>query len=105
MAKKKKTSKKKAVGRRGAAKKAARNPAAATSNWVVTTSGDRALADVAKELSAAGFAIHQTLDQIGVITGKSDPKAVQKVRAVRGVADVSPEHKVDIGPPNSRETW
>ena len=39
------------------------------------------------------------------LTGKSGAKALEKVRAIRGVADVSPEQKVDIGPPNSRETW
>ena len=105
MAKKNKTAKKQAAGKKGAAEKASRKPAAATSNWVVTTSGDRAIADVAKELSKAGFAVKQTLDQIGVITGAANPKAAQKARAIRGVADLSPEQKVDIGPPNSRETW
>jgi hypothetical protein len=63
------------------------------------------MADVARELSAAGFEIDQTLDQIGVITGKGDTKTVGKARAIRGVADVSPELKVDIGPPNSGDTW
>jgi hypothetical protein len=104
MAKKKALSKK-AAGRKGAVKKASRKPAAAKGNWVVTMSGDRAIADVAKDLSKAGFAIERTLDQVGVITGKSHAKALTKVRAVRGVADVSPEQRVDIGPPNSRETW
>jgi hypothetical protein len=78
---------------------------AAQGAWIVTTSGDRAIADVAKDLKAAGFAIDQTLDQVGVITGKSDAKAITKARKVRGVADVSPDQPVDIGPPNSRETW
>jgi hypothetical protein len=63
------------------------------------------MAEIAKDLSDAGFAIDQTLEQIGVITGKSDDKAIKKARAVRGVTDVSPEQKVDIGPPNSRDTW
>jgi hypothetical protein len=79
--------------------------AAPQGGWVVTTSGDRSVADIAKDLSAAGFAVEQTLDQIGIITGKSDPKTIGKARAVRGVADISPETSVDIGPPNSRETW
>jgi hypothetical protein len=105
MAKKKKTSKSKAAGKKGAVKKATRKPAAAKSNWVVTMSGDRAIADVARELSKAGFSVDRTLDQIGVITGKSGEKALAKLRAIRGVADVSPEQKVDIGPPDSGETW
>ena len=73
--------------------------------WVVTTSPDRPIADIAKDLSATGFAIDQTLDAIGVITGTSDDKVVGKARAVRGVTDVSPDQNVDIGPPNSRDTW
>ena len=73
--------------------------------WVVTTSGDRSIAEIAKDLSAAGFTIDQTLQEIGVITGKSDPKTVGKARAIRGVSDISPDQPVDIGPPNSRETW
>jgi hypothetical protein len=63
------------------------------------------MADIAKDLSAAGFAVDQTLEQIGVITGKSDAKAVGKARVIRGVTDVSPDLQVDIGPPNSRDTW
>jgi hypothetical protein len=99
MAKKKKTVK----AKRG--RKAAPSRKTAQGSWIVTTSGDRAIADVAKDLKAAGFAIEQTLDQVGVITGKSNAKAATKARAVRGVADVSPDQPVDIGPPNSRETW
>jgi hypothetical protein len=99
MAKKKKTVKAKSGRKTAPARKSAQG------TWIVTTSGDRAIADVAKDLKAAGFAIEQTLDQVGVITGKSDAKAITKARAVRGVADVSPDHPVDIGPPNSRETW
>jgi hypothetical protein len=78
---------------------------ATTSSWVVTTSSDRPVADIAKELSAAGFKIDQTLDQIGIITGKADETAARKARSIRGVSDVSPETKADVGPPNSRETW
>lgn len=85
--------------------KAAQPKTAPHKTWVVTTSSDRPMAEIAKELSAAGFKIDQTLDAIGIITGKSDDKGVGKARAVRGVTDVSPDHQVDIGPPNSRETW
>jgi hypothetical protein len=72
---------------------------------VVTTSSDRPMSEIAKDLSAAGFSIDQTLAEIGVLTGKSDDKVVKKVRAIRGVTDVSPDSPVDIGPPNSRDTW
>jgi hypothetical protein len=88
-----------------AQRKTAPKRAAEEKTWVITTSKDRPLADIAKDLSKAGFAIDQTLDQIGVLTGKSDDNVVRKARAIRGVTDVSPEHTIDIGPPNSRDTW
>jgi hypothetical protein len=88
-----------------AQKKKAQSKAAQYKTWVVTTSADRPITEVAKDLSAAGFKIDQTLDAIGVITGKSDDKAAKKARGVRGVTDISPDNPVDIGPPNSRETW
>jgi hypothetical protein len=77
----------------------------AKKTWVVTTSNERPIAEIAKDLAAAGFSVDQTLEQIGVITGKSDDKAIGRARAVRGVTDVAPEVQVDIGPPNSRDTW
>ena len=95
---KRETAPRKTVTRKTAQKKS-------TQTWVITTSGDRPLADIAKDLSAAGFAVDQTLEQIGAITWKSDAKAVGKARAIRGVTDVSPVPLVDIGPPNSRDTW
>jgi hypothetical protein len=82
-----------------------KKPTSGKKTWVITTSADRPIAEIAKDLSAAGFAIDQTLDQMGVITGTCDEKGVKKARAVRGVADVSPDVQVDIGPPKSRDTW
>ena len=32
-------------------------------------------------------------------------RVVRKVRSILGVPDVSPEPQVDIGLPNSRDTW
>jgi hypothetical protein len=49
--------------------------------------------------------IGQTLDQIGIITGQANDKSVKKLKSIRGVTDVSPDATVDIGPPNSRDTW
>ena len=97
---------KKTAGKKAAQQKATRQATAQSgTTWVVTTSSDRPIGDVAKELSAAGFKVDQKLEAIGVITGTGDQKAVDKARAVRGVSDVSAQPKVDIGPPGSSDTW
>jgi hypothetical protein len=96
----------KAAARKTAAKKpAAKRPATPRQDWVVTASSDRPMAEIAKDLSAAGFAIEQSLDQIGVFTGKSDDSAAKKLRAIRGVTNVSPIPSAHVGPPDSDETW
>ena len=74
-------------------------------SWIVTTSPDRPVADIAKDLSAAGFKVEQTLGEIGVITGSSDEEAVMKARNVRGVTDISPDAPASVGPPKSPDTW
>ena len=75
-------------------------------NWTVTISADRPIRDVAKDLKKAGFTVGQVLEDIGVITGRSDDETVKKkVRSIKGVKDVSPELQVDIGPPDKPETW
>ena len=68
---------------------------------VVTMSGDRDIHEVARDLKAAGLEIDQALAEIGVVTGSADTDQLKKLREVRGVADVSPDHPVDIGPPGS----
>jgi hypothetical protein len=78
---------------------------AKSKTWIVTTSGERPVADVAKDLRAKGFSVDQVLDEIGAITGAADDSVVPKLRAVKGVADVSPDTAIDIGPPDSPTTW
>ncbi|MDP9194352.1 MAG: hypothetical protein M3P06_21860 [Acidobacteriota bacterium] len=73
--------------------------------WVVTTSGDRPLKDVAKDLRKSGFKVDEVLDEIGCITGKGGEDVVKNARKVKGVADVSANAPIDIGPPNSSDTW
>ncbi len=70
--------------------------------WVVTTSGDRSLKDVKKKLVEEGFDVEEVLDAIGCITGAATEAVAKKVRAIPGVADVSPEAPpIDIGPPDA----
>lgn len=73
--------------------------------WIVTTSSDRPIHDVAKDLAAAGLKDIQVLQEIGSITGSIEDDKVAKLRKVRGVKDVSADLSINIGPPDSRETW
>jgi hypothetical protein len=76
-----------------------------TKDWVVTTSGDRPLAEVAKDLKKSGFRVGEVLDELNMITGEAGHDAAAKARKVKGVTDVSANAGADVGPPGSSETW
>ncbi|MFD9669822.1 hypothetical protein ACFWAY_51155 [Rhodococcus sp. NPDC059968] len=76
-----------------------------TQRWIVTTSQDRPITPIAKDLSDAGFDIDSMLEEIGVIVGSADVGLAQRLRAIAGVVDVSPESSIDIGPPEAPEMW
>jgi hypothetical protein len=70
--------------------------------WVVTTSGDRPISDVEKDLSGSGFSVDHVLEAIGSITGSGDDKVAKRLREIPGVADVSEEPPpINIGPPDA----
>jgi hypothetical protein len=71
--------------------------------WIITTSGEHPLKDVVQRLKKAGFTLEQQLDEIGCLIGTA-PSA-DKLRAVSGVADVSSDLPVDIGPPDAPVNW
>jgi hypothetical protein len=73
----------------------------AKQHLVVTLSGDRPIQDVAADLRAAGLDVDQVLEAIGSVTGSSLPSNMKRLRRIRGVADVSLDHPVDIGPPGA----
>ena len=52
-------------------------------DWVVTTSGDRPLEDVAKELKQSGFKVGQVLHETGLITGEGGDDAAENARPAR----------------------
>jgi hypothetical protein len=54
---------------------------AESKRWIVTTSGDRPLNDVARDIKAAGFVIDEVLDQIGIITGSATDSVAEAVPA------------------------
>jgi hypothetical protein len=53
----------------------------------------------------AGLEVEGVLDAIGIVTGRADANSIARLRKVRGVADVSPDYKVDIGPPGAPISW
>jgi hypothetical protein len=68
---------------------------------IVTMSGERPIHEVARDLKKAGFTVGKVLEFTGTVTGSAHSKDVKRLRGVRGVADVSEDHPVDIGPPGS----
>jgi hypothetical protein len=73
--------------------------------WIVTTSSERPITEIKKDLEDAGFSIGQVLHEVGSITGEAGDETVTKVRSIAGVVDVAPDAPIDIGPPGSPETW
>ena len=69
--------------------------------FIVTLSGSRPVHEVTEELTKRGFQVGNVLDTIGVVTGSADADAVERLRGLPGVADISEDHPVDIGPPGS----
>jgi hypothetical protein len=78
---------------------------ASCKRWIVTTSPKRPIGDVKKKLTKAGFSVDQVLGEIGSITGTASDDVVKRVRSLDGVVDVSPDHEIDIGPPDEPVTW
>ena len=78
---------------------------AKSKSWIVTTSGERSTKDIAKDLKAKGFTVDQVLDEIGAITGAADETVVPKLRTIDGITDLSADGAIDIGPPDSPNTW
>jgi hypothetical protein len=68
---------------------------------VITTSGQRSIHDVARDLKNEGFDVEQVLDSINVVTGKGHAGSEHKLRSVKDVIDVAEDSPVDIGPPGS----
>lgn len=78
---------------------------ATTKKWVVTLSNSQSVNKLSRELTEAGFAIDQVLDQIGCITGSGSDEVAQKLRKISGVADVSPEATIQLPPSDESVTW
>jgi hypothetical protein len=76
-------------------------PQAKKQSLVITTSGNRSVKDVARDLKDAGFDVEEVLESINVVTGKGTADSKDKLRSIQDVVDVSEDQPVDIGPPGS----
>jgi hypothetical protein len=62
--------------------------------------------EVTRDLQAAGFEVDSEMEAINNVTGWVPAKdRIEPVRSVGGVADVSEDYPIDIGPPDSPTTW
>ena len=73
--------------------------------WIVTANSNRPINDIARDLADAGLTDIQVLKEIGSVIGSAEDETASKLRKVRGVKDVSQDISIDVGPPDSRETW
>lgn len=71
----------------------------------VTVKHGHALTEVADQLVSHGFKIDQMLNEIDVIVGSAPRAALAKLSRVLGVTDVAEQPQIDIGPPESGQTW
>ena len=72
--------------------------------WIVTISHERPIAEIAADLTAAGFSVEHVLAEIGSITGAAGEETVPNLLSIRGVASVSPDRAIHIGP-GAGDTW
>ena len=71
---------------------------AAPQHWIVTASPGRPIAEIAADLTRAGFAVDRVLETVGCISGTATAGAVSRIRAIPGVASVSVDRAVQAGP-------
>ncbi len=73
--------------------------------WIVTASDQGRIGELERALSKLGFVVDEVYREIGSIIGAGSDAVAAEARAIPGVADVSPETSIDIGPPDAPETW
>ena len=74
-------------------------------DWIVTTSSERGIRDIAGDLEKAGFSVGRVLEDVGSIIGAAADETITTLRSIPGVVDVSPDRRIDIGPPDSGDIW
>lgn len=73
--------------------------------WIVVTTGEHSLEEVAKELKKKGFTVDSTLEAIGQIVGSGTEEMKNEALKLKGVSSIEPSQEFNIGPPGSSLTW
>ncbi len=74
--------------------------------WIVITNGDRSLTEVSADLKKKGFSVEYELDAIGQITGEAGEDFKTEAMKIKGISSITSSHDdIQIGDPNSNETW
>ncbi len=73
--------------------------------WIVVTSGDRPLDEVAKALEKKGFTIDSKLEAIGQLIGSATEAERKDAKSIKGITDIQASFDVNIGPPDAEVTW
>ena len=75
-------------------------PDAASGDRVHVTVHGRGVDDALAELRDAGLEVDEALGDLGIVTGRAAPDAVERLRGLRGVT-VEPESDVQLPPPDA----
>lgn len=73
---------------------------AASGDRVHVTVQGRGVEDALAELRDAGLEVDEALDDLGIVTGRAAPDAVERLRGLRGIT-VEPESGVQLPPPDA----
>ena len=49
--------------------------------------------------------MNQVYGEIGSLSGHAPQEVAEKIKGIKGVADVSPDTSIDIGPGDAELTW
>ena len=61
--------------------------------WNITTSGDRSIKEIQKELKGEGFSVDQVHEEVGGHNRRPRDAVAKKLKGIKGVSDVSPEKR------------
>lgn len=73
--------------------------------WIVTTSHERPINDVVRDLRETGFAVREVLAEVLSITGQASDTVARQVESIPGVVAVMRDEVFDVGPPDAPVTW